>query len=210
MPIQQSHISLSRQQSSGGGHQNGNESINGSINGGGGRGGRVRTDSSCLDSAFSVDEAANYFKNIDSKKLFKPRPSCVFAEKDLMVKEAHPVLRRSRGFSMRGSSIEDDEDEFGGSLMGYNVANGGVFASDEQESVLGKVHLEMCKYYEVGRFSEPESDVFDEEAAFFHLLQAANLGIGDALTNVAKIYLQMPHDILSNYKVEVISELNVV
>lgn len=61
----------------------------------------------------------------------------------------------------------------------------------------------MCKYYEVGRFSDAESEEFDEAAAFFHLQQAANLGVKDALTNIAKIYLQLPRDILSNFKVEV-------
>jgi hypothetical protein len=35
---------------------------------------RIRTESSCLDSAFSYDEATNYFDNI---VMNKPRPSCI-------------------------------------------------------------------------------------------------------------------------------------
>lgn len=166
----------------------------------------MRTESSCLDSAFSVDEAAMYFRQVDHHKLFRPRPSCVFAEKDFMHGEvgfAAPLVGRRRGFSFRVNSIDEDDDDAASSGIG-NMSGSGVFAGDEDESILGKVHLELCKYYEVGRFSEPESDEFDEQAAFFHLQQAANLGLSDALTNIAKIYLQLPHDILPNYKVEVI------
>jgi hypothetical protein len=35
------------------------------------------------------------------------------------------------------------------------------------------------------------------------LQQAANLGVLDALLNVSKIYLDLPHDILASYKVPV-------
>ncbi|CAF0889007.1 unnamed protein product [Brachionus calyciflorus] len=70
------------------------------------------------------------------------------------------------------------------------------------ESILGKVHLELCKYHEIGRFVANENGQFDEEAAFFHLQLAANLGVTDALVNCAKIYMQIPHDILPDFKVE--------
>jgi hypothetical protein len=36
---------------------------------------RSRNESSCLDSAFSIDEAASYFNHVDATKMFKPRPS---------------------------------------------------------------------------------------------------------------------------------------
>lgn len=62
----------------------------------------------------------------------------------------------------------------------------------------------MCKYYESGRFTEPGTDGYDEDAAFFHLEQAANLGVIDALKNIAKIYLQLPHTVLVDFKLEVI------
>ncbi|CAF4689545.1 unnamed protein product, partial [Rotaria sp. Silwood2] len=47
---------------------------------------------------------------------------------------------------------------------------------EKHESILGQIHLEMCKCYQVGRFSELGSEEFDEESAFFHLEQAAELG----------------------------------
>lgn len=54
-----------------------------------------------------------------------------------------------------------------------------VFAFSSFESILGKVHLEMCKYHEIGRFVRNENDKVDYESAFFHLQQAANLGVTD-------------------------------
>lgn len=71
------------------------------------------------------------------------------------------------------------------------------------DSILGKAHLEMCKYHEFGRFLINENDEFDSESAFFHLQQAANLGVTEALINIGKIYLQLPHDVLPEYHVEV-------
>ena len=55
----------------------------------------------------------------------------------------------------------------------------------------------------MGRFVEEDAE-FDSNAAFFHLQQAANLGVLDALLNISKIYLDSPHDILTGYKVPVI------
>lgn len=128
------------------------------------------------------------------------------AEKDIQEGgggSANDAFRR-RGFSFRVNSTDDDDDDASSSGIG-NMSGSGLFGSDEDESILGKVHLELCKYYEVGRFSDPDaSDEFDEAAAFYHLQQAANLGVVDALTSIAKIYLQMPRDILPNYKVEVV------
>lgn len=61
----------------------------------------------------------------------------------------------------------------------------------------------MTKYYEVGRFSEPGVTSYDEDAAFFHLEQAANLGVKEAIMNIAKIHLQLPHTVLVDFTIEV-------
>jgi HEPN domain-containing protein len=58
----------------------------------------------------------------------------------------------------------------------------------------------MCKYYQVGRFSELGSEEFDEFSAFFHLEQAAELCVKEAIFALAKIYLDLPRDLLSNYR----------
>jgi len=74
------------------------------------------------------------------------------------------------------------------------------------DSVLGKIHFEMCRYHEMGRFlneNDPNSDI-DIDAAFYHLKHAANLGEVEALVNISKIYMQLPHDILPEYKEQVL------
>ena len=57
----------------------------------------------------------------------------------------------------------------------------------------------MCKYHQVGRFSELGSEEFDEISAFFHLEQAAELCVKEGIFALAKIYLDLPRDLLSNY-----------
>lgn len=57
----------------------------------------------------------------------------------------------------------------------------------------------MCKYYQVGRFSELGSEEFDEISAFFHLEQAAELSVKEAIFDLAKIYLDLSRDILPDY-----------
>ncbi|CAF1099064.1 unnamed protein product [Rotaria sordida] len=71
---------------------------------------------------------------------------------------------------------------------------------EKYESILGQIHLEMCKCYQVGRFSELGSEEFDEESAFFHLEQAAELCIKEAIFILAKVYLDLPRDLLSHYR----------
>jgi hypothetical protein len=57
----------------------------------------------------------------------------------------------------------------------------------------------MCKYYQVGRFSEFGSEEFDEASAFFHLELAAELCVKEAIFALAKIDLDLPRDLLPNY-----------
>ncbi|EDV19419.1 uncharacterized protein TRIADDRAFT_33592 [Trichoplax adhaerens] len=66
-------------------------------------------------------------------------------------------------------------------------------------SILGKIHFELARYNEMGRFTDKEPDL---ESGFYHLLLAANLGLTDAVINAANIYLQSPHDILIDFSVE--------
>ncbi|CAF0909171.1 unnamed protein product [Adineta steineri] len=70
---------------------------------------------------------------------------------------------------------------------------------EKYESILGQIHLEMCKYYQVGRFSELGSEEFDEASAFFHLELSAELCVKEGIFVLAKIYLDFPRDLLSHY-----------
>lgn len=70
------------------------------------------------------------------------------------------------------------------------------------ESILAKVHLELCRYHETGRFLLDEGEEPDHESAFYHMQHAAKLGELDSLYNLAKIYMGMPRDLLPEYEVE--------
>jgi elongation factor 2 kinase len=122
------------------------------------------------------DSMADSFTPIlaPSVRFLKPRPSAVYDEKNLL-------LNGNTEYSRRNIEI-----------------------IDTYESVLGNIHLEMCKLHENERFlvSNTETDTIDLDAAFFHLEQAASLGVAEALKNCASIYMQMPHDLLSEYKVD--------
>lgn len=139
--------------------------------------------SNILSKSFSSSNNTSFaespFLNDDAFKYFssgafnRPRPSAVVDEK-------HAILNADTEFIRRNF---------------HSIGN--------YESILGKVHLEMCKYHEFGRFVAHEDDNIDHEAAFFHLQQAANLGVSEALINIAKIYMQLPCDLLTEYKVDV-------
>lgn len=61
----------------------------------------------------------------------------------------------------------------------------------------------MVRYYCSGRFSEPGSEEYDRTAAWFHLEIAANCSVLEAVVTVAKICLNLPHDLLHEFAFEV-------
>ena len=65
-------------------------------------------------------------------------------------------------------------------------------------SVLGQIHLDMAKYHEIQRFTKPEQEGYDKEAALFHLRHAADCGNLDAIITMARVALQLPHDVLTD------------
>lgn len=68
--------------------------------------------------------------------------------------------------------------------------------------------MDLAKYHELGRFSAKEDD-YDKDAAFFHLKQSAMCGNVEAVDVMAKIYLQLPHDVLTVVSVNVSFQLGV-
>ena len=65
-------------------------------------------------------------------------------------------------------------------------------------SVLGQIHLDMAKYHEIQRFTKPDQEGYDKEAALFHLRHAADCGNLDAIITMARVALQLPHDVLTD------------
>lgn len=69
-------------------------------------------------------------------------------------------------------------------------------------SVLGQIHIDMAKYHEMQRFTEPDSTGYDREAAFYHLRHAADCGNLEAIITTARIALNLPHDVLPDLDLE--------
>ena len=60
--------------------------------------------------------------------------------------------------------------------------------------------MELCHFNQIGRFTNKEPDI---DSALFHLEQAAACDIIEANRGLAKIYLQLPHEVLEGYIVQV-------
>jgi elongation factor 2 kinase len=119
----------------------------------------------------------------------------------------------SQSLSSRRSSRVIDEMKLVNSRTKYsNSETSSCFDTEphSNESILGLIHFDLSKYYEAGRFSTNKNDdQVDFEAAFFHLRQSASLKVVEALVNVAHIYLQLPHEVLVDFKIQVNLKFNI-
>ncbi|EFX89875.1 hypothetical protein DAPPUDRAFT_299989 [Daphnia pulex] len=69
-------------------------------------------------------------------------------------------------------------------------------------SLLGQIHLDLAKYHEMQRFTEPDSTGYDREAALYHLRHAADCGNLEAIITMARVALNLPHDVLPDLVLE--------
>ncbi|XP_071492332.1 eukaryotic elongation factor 2 kinase-like [Diadema antillarum] len=63
-------------------------------------------------------------------------------------------------------------------------------------SILGQIHLDLAKYHEMGRLA-PDDNSRNMEAAIYHLRHAADCGVLEGIIAMARICLQLTHDILT-------------
>lgn len=61
-----------------------------------------------------------------------------------------------------------------------------------------QIHLDMCRYHELGRFLRDGETEYDRCAALFHLELAAQCGLIEALLTVARIALGSDHELLKD------------
>ncbi|GFU35551.1 hypothetical protein NPIL_419491 [Nephila pilipes] len=162
---------------------------------------------SCDDSSHGDDEDAGFgaeennfhfpMNNSDSgvgsakKKRTRCESECSVTEENDVVEFAELVSRRSRP-----SCVMNEEQ-----LRELQNENEKHYSS----SVLGQIHLDLAKYHELGRFSM-ENQEYDHDAAFYHMEQAARCGNLEAVNTLAKIYLQIPHDVLTSVTVKKCTE----
>lgn len=95
----------------------------------------------------------------------------------------------------------------------------GAETRNYQTSILGQVHIDVARYYELGRFGEldrakdknrstdtsglssvspTEEYDFDRKAACFHLAVAVKCGNLESIMTTAQISYDLPHDLLKN------------
>jgi len=127
-----------------------------------------------------MDEAVSYFNS--KNRILKLRSSSVAANTKASIHDSE--FEESSDYSFSYNMMDEDGED------------------DEEESVLGRVHLELAKYHVLGRFCKDIYEEFDQQVAFFHLEQAAKLGVAEAMSSVGKICLQLPNDILPEYEAE--------
>ncbi|KAL4240978.1 Eukaryotic elongation factor 2 kinase [Mactra antiquata] len=72
------------------------------------------------------------------------------------------------------------------------------FNSRINDSALGKIHHELAKYHEIGRFCDKKEEDIDWDSALFHEVHAAELGELEAILTLARLYLGMERDVLIN------------
>ncbi|XP_015930457.2 eukaryotic elongation factor 2 kinase [Parasteatoda tepidariorum] len=107
---------------------------------------------------------------------------CSVTDENEIVEFAELVARKSRPSCVHNEvQMRDLQNENENKYFGH--------------SVLGQIHLDLAKYHELGRFSA-EGEDYDQNAAFFHLEQAAKCGNLEAINVISKIYLKIPHDFL--------------
>ncbi|XP_018013401.1 eukaryotic elongation factor 2 kinase isoform X2 [Hyalella azteca] len=101
-----------------------------------------------------------------------------------MVNFSAMVTRRSRPSRIMSPELQRDF------LLALDVPR-----HDSVNIILGQVHLDMAKYYELNRFNE-EGENYDRDAAVFHVMQAAHCGLVEGLLAAAQLLLGLPHYIL--------------
>ena len=68
---------------------------------------------------------------------------------------------------------------------------------------MGQIHLDLAKYHESQRFTEPDSTGCDREAALYHLRHASDCGNLEAIIiTMARIALNLPLDVLPDLVLE--------
>lgn len=127
----------------------------------------------------------------------------------------HPSRFRCMSESDSQSSMTADEERVMFQKMAEQRARPSCVALEKDlrklqnlkigDSILGKVHHEMAKYHEIGRFiigdDKNPGDV-DWESAVYHEEHAAELGELEAIVTMAKLHLNLERDVLVNCTVE--------
>ncbi|OWF37884.1 eukaryotic elongation factor 2 kinase-like isoform X1 [Mizuhopecten yessoensis] len=158
---------------------------------------RQRSNSSVLSDS-AIDEETDEGMSIDS-----PSPR-VRVSRMRFISESE---RSDKSDSQSSMTVEEEREAF--QRMAQQRARPSCVAMEIDfrklmnvrvgDSTLGKIHHEMAKYHEIGRFvvgqERNEKDI-DWESAIFHEEHAAELGEMEAMLTLSKLYLDMEREVL--------------
>lgn len=196
-----------------------------------------RSEKSCNSSKSRRSRMSHSTRSSGSEKSTSRPRKCGFVDLNSL-RQRHDSFRSSVGtYSMNSSrqTRETEKDEFWKVLRKQSVpANilslqlqqmAANLENDEDQkvtghqfSVLGQIHIDLCRYHELGRFIEMDSDQkemldgsendarapikYDKQSAIFHLDIARKCGILEAVLTSAHIVLELPHELLKEVTVD--------
>ncbi|GAB1598956.1 eukaryotic elongation factor 2 kinase-like [Argonauta hians] len=122
-------------------------------------------------------------------------------------------LSRVRFISESENSMTEEEEriafnEIAGkyhrpSCINTTISHEKYSGYEESWHILGLIHHEIAKYYELGRFKSDADSTVDWDSTMYHEEIAAQLGTLEAIVCLARLYLGLQRDILVDCPVDV-------
>ncbi|CAD6189189.1 unnamed protein product [Caenorhabditis auriculariae] len=176
------------------------------------------------------DKSASSEEESDVERELHPRKVGFYDLKKIRPVSRQDSLGSSIGKSSMNSSRltrETECDEFWKAARKQSIPAGAISAIQlaelrnfearvNQTSVLGQIHIDIARYYELGRFEEGENKEkillttcsdneevsgvidYDKQSAIFHLNVARKCGSLEAVMTSAQILFGMPHELLKD------------
>ncbi|CEF70239.1 Eukaryotic elongation factor 2 kinase [Strongyloides ratti] len=180
-------------------------------------------DETCIDIDSSISESSNIVE--DNENIISVS-----------------ALRRRRYYSGHSDTRSSQSERFQNAIRKFSTPAGFLLSNNFSDSVLnslknsnslfvlGQVHLDLARYYSIGRFSYKkkiinktkswESNVrnelydenikYDKESAIFHLDIARKCGVLEAIKTIAEIAYDLPHDLLKDINSSDLKKFSVI
>uniref|UniRef100_A0AC35U1B6 Alpha-type protein kinase domain-containing protein n=1 Tax=Rhabditophanes sp. KR3021 TaxID=114890 RepID=A0AC35U1B6_9BILA len=185
----------------------------------------------CLENDDFLTNKDNLYPSMedDDDSMFDDRGTDKESVDNSFVKDE--AIRRRRYYSQCSltSLNESEAERFHSAIKKFsrpagflmpNIANelANAYRNSNSLFVLGQVHLDMARYYEIGKFSDvcmenkhsllddssdgkktfSETCIYDKESAIFHLNVARKCGVLESIKTMAEICYDIQHDLLKD------------
>uniref|UniRef100_A0A0N4ZWG2 Alpha-type protein kinase domain-containing protein n=1 Tax=Parastrongyloides trichosuri TaxID=131310 RepID=A0A0N4ZWG2_PARTI len=139
------------------------------------------------------------------------------------------ITRRKRYYSGYSDSLQSEASRFQSAVRKMSKPAGFMLNASDNNSmlnslknsnslfVLGQVHLDLARYYSIGKFSRQfnvnnskswdscirnelsnEELIYDKESALFHLDISRKCGVLEAIKTIAEMAYDLPHDLMKD------------